>query len=150
MAKDKVFYWNDNTMSLSIKGKDLVESDPIPEEWIKEQAEAEKKGFKNKFKEYCETQQISDKPKVKFEEKKQRELEDSKKAIDKLRVRNGELVKEKAELDKKVSDYKASFDDLEKLDSIKEELEALKLEKAEWVKIKSDKKELEALVKAVK
>ena len=130
MAKDKVFYWNDDTMSFSYKGKDYVAGDPIPEDYKKEQPK--------KFQGFVDNQQISDKAKVKFEEKKQRELEDSKKAVDKLRVRNSELVSQKSELQEKVDSFKASMKDLEKLDLINDELDELKEEKKLWADSKAE------------
>ena len=166
----KKYFWNDDTQSLSWKGKDFVAGEPIPAEYIEEQEE--------KFDKFCQNQQISNKPKVTFSEKQQAALINSRSVVDKLRVRIIEQTEKIKSLEKKVEDFEVSFDELSDLDSGKEEIKQLKAEKkylgecfaaledektgldikldnlatekADWEKLKTNKKELEKLAKAVK
>ncbi len=135
----KTCYWNDDSMSFTWKGKDIVSGQEIPEEWIIEQMEVEKKGFRNKLKEYCETQQISDKPTVEFGEKKQKELEVSRGSVNKLKERISVLVKENTELQKIAAKHEASMETLENIDAVNDELS----------EAKEELKELEAAQKKI-
>ena len=121
MAKKETFYWNDDTMSLSWKGKDYVAGDSIPEEYQEEQEE--------KFDQFCQEQKISKNKKVKFEERQMRELKSSRKVVDKLTVKNKEMVAEIKSLEQKIEGYQASFEDLKNLQDLKGQLAMSEQEK---------------------
>lgn len=124
--KDKTYFWNDDTQGLLFQGKQIKEGGKIPSDFIKK--------HKEKFDSFVNSKQISDKAKVTFTEKKVAELALLKNQIDKLKLRNQDLLKSKGDLEKKVEKYTASFEELENLKDIKEELELLKAENADLKK----------------
>jgi len=126
------YYWNDDTQVLSLGGcpkhdeGDILQGELIPDWYPKE--------YEERFDKFCQNQQISSKKNVTFSEKQHAKLVNVQSTVDKLRLRNVELIEKVKALEKKVEAYEVSISQIEVLEGHKEELEQLRAEKKAWSK----------------